>query len=151
MGQHFSLTFAAVAAPRGRCKGGDETRRRFASHPSECRRRHGSAGLPSHKQVEFDDDQHIFTGSVINTIDVITFQGESVKELETAFQDSVEDYLAWCKEDGVEPEKPYSGKFNVRFDPAVHQRAAIAAKKQGISLNRFVEKSVEDELMLLQA
>ena len=102
-------------------------------------------------QVEFDDDQHIFTGCVINTRDVITFQGESVKELEAAFKDSVEDYLAWCKEDGVEPEKPYSGKFNVRFDPAVHQRAAIAAKKQGISLNRFVEKSVEDELMLLQA
>ena len=67
------------------------------------------------------------------------------------YKESVEDYLAWCKEDGVEPEKPYSGKFNVRFDPAVHQRAAIAAKKQGISLNRFVEKSVEDELMLMQA
>ena len=101
--------------------------------------------------VEYDEEQHIFTGSVINTRDVITFQGESVRELETAFRDSVEDYLEWCKKDGVEPEKPYSGKFNVRFDPAIHQRAAIAAKKQGISLNRFVEKSVEDELMLLQA
>ena len=102
-------------------------------------------------KVEYDSDAKIFAGTVINTRTVITFQGESVKELETAFKDSVEDYLAWCKEDGVEPEKPYSGKFNVRFDPAVHQRAAIAAKKQGISLNRFVEKSVEDELMLMQA
>ena len=100
--------------------------------------------------VEYDDEQHIFTGSVINTRDVITFQGETVQELEKAFRDSVDDYLAWCKEDGIEPEKPYSGRFNVRVDPAVHQRAAIAAKKQGISLNRLVEQSIEYELTRLQ-
>ena len=55
--------------------------------------------------VEYDDEQHIFTGSVINTRDVITFQGETVQELEKAFRDSVDDYLAWCREDGIEPEK----------------------------------------------
>ena len=43
-----------------------------------------------------------FSGSVINTRDVITFQGESVQELENAFHESVDDYLAWCREDGVE-------------------------------------------------
>jgi predicted HicB family RNase H-like nuclease len=101
-------------------------------------------------QVEYDDEQHIFSGSVINTRDVITFQGETVQELEKAFRDSVDDYLAWCREDGVEPEKPYSGKFNVRFDPAIHQRAAIAAKREGVSLNRFVERSVEYELSRIQ-
>ena len=101
--------------------------------------------------VEYDDEAHIFSGSVVNTRDVITFQGESVSEIEAAFKESVDDYLAWCAEDGVEPEKPYSGRFNVRLDPSVHQRAAIAAKKQGISLNRFVEKSVEDELLRLEA
>ena len=49
--------------------------------------------------VEYDDEQHIFTGSVINTRDVITFQGETVQELEKAFRDSVDDYLAWCREE----------------------------------------------------
>ena len=101
-------------------------------------------------QVEYDDEQHIFSGSVINTRDVITFQGETVRELEKAFRDSVDDYLTWCREDGVEPEKPYSGKFNVRFDPSIHQRAAIAAKREGVSLNRFVERSVEYELSRIQ-
>ena len=69
-------------------------------------------------QAEFDDEQHIFTGAVVNTRDVITFQGESVRELEEAFRASVEDYLAWCREDGVSP--PCSGKFNVRFSPSPH-------------------------------
>lgn len=53
-------------------------------------------------QVEYDDENRIFSGSVINTRDVITFQGESVQELENAFHESVDDYLAWCREDGVE-------------------------------------------------
>lgn len=97
--------------------------------------------------VEYDDEAKIFSGTVINTRTVITFQGTSVEELEKEFRNSVDDYLEWCKEDGVEPEKPYSGKFNVRFPPALHQKAAIAAKKLNMSLNSFVEKSVEDELV----
>lgn len=96
--------------------------------------------------VEYDDEAKIFAGTVISTKTVITFQGTSVEEIEKEFHASVDDYLDWCKQDGVEPEKPYSGRFNVRFLPELHQKAAIAAKKLNISLNSFVEKSVEDEL-----
>ena len=97
--------------------------------------------------VEYDDEAKIFAGSVINTKTVITFQGTSVEEIEKEFRASVDDYLEWCKEDGISPEKPYSGKFSVRFLPSLHQKAAIAAKKLNMSLNSFVEKSVEDELL----
>ena len=71
--------------------------------------------------VKYDSDAHIFHGEVINTRDVITFQGKSVDELEQAFQDSVDDYLEWCAEDGVEPDRPYSGKFNLRISPELHK------------------------------
>ena len=77
---------------------------------------------------------------------VITFYGTSVEELEREFRTSVDDYIEWCKEDGVEPEKPYSGKFNVRFSPELHEKAAVGAKILGISLNSFIERSVRDEL-----
>ncbi len=97
-------------------------------------------------KVEYDDDAKIFSGEVINTRDVITFQGTSVNEIETEFHNSIDDYLNWCKEDGVEPEKPYSGKFNVRLMPELHQKVAAAAHVLNISLNKFVEKSLEDEL-----
>lgn len=95
----------------------------------------------------FDEDDHIFSGEVLGLRDVITFQGESVSELEQAFRDSVDDYLAWCEEDGVSPEKPYSGKVLLRFDPELHRKVAAAAKKRNISLNKFMEKAAEDELM----
>ncbi len=99
--------------------------------------------------VEYDDENRVFSGSVVNVRTVITFQGSSVDELENEFRASVDDYLNWCKEDGIEPEKPYSGRFNVRFTPELHQRAAAGAKMLGISLNSFVEKSVKDELEVM--
>ena len=54
--------------------------------------------------VEYDDEARIFSGEVINTRTVITFQGTSVDEVENEFHASVDDYLEWCKEDGIEPE-----------------------------------------------
>ena len=100
--------------------------------------------------VEFDDEARIFSGEVINTRTVITFQGTTVDEVENEFHASVDDYLEWCKEDGVEPEKPYSGKFNVRLSPLFHSQVAVAAKKLGLSLNGFVEKLLHDEINSMQ-
>ena len=96
--------------------------------------------------VEYDDDAKIFTGVVGNTRDVITFQGTSVDELEREFHLSVDDYLEWCKQDGIAPEKPYSGKFNVRFSPELHRQASTKAASNGVSLNHFVETAVRHEL-----
>ncbi|MBR6347407.1 MAG: type II toxin-antitoxin system HicB family antitoxin [Spirochaetales bacterium] len=97
-------------------------------------------------KVEYDSDAKIFAGTVINTRTVITFQGESVSELEREFRASVDDYLQWCKEDGIAPEKPYSGRFNVRLQPSLHQQAVVTAKGLNISLNSFMEKAVMDEV-----
>ena len=58
--------------------------------------------------VEFDSQAKIFHGDVINTRDIITFQGTTVKEIEKAFKDSIDDYISWCKEEGVKSENPYS-------------------------------------------
>ena len=60
--------------------------------------------------VEFDDEAGIFHGEVVNTRDVITFQGMSVAEIKKAFRESVDDYLEFCKKRGEESDKPFSGK-----------------------------------------
>jgi predicted HicB family RNase H-like nuclease len=99
--------------------------------------------------VEYDASAKIFHGDIINTRDVITFQGTTVNEIEKAFRESIDDYITWCKEEGVEPEKPYSGKFNVRLSPDLHRRITILAKEKHISLNSFVEKAITDEIALM--
>ncbi|OGT54047.1 MAG: antitoxin HicB [Gammaproteobacteria bacterium RIFCSPHIGHO2_12_FULL_41_15] len=95
--------------------------------------------------VEFDEEAEIFHGEVINTRDVITFQGKNVKEIKKAFIDSIEDYIAFCKKRGESPERPFSGKFNVRLDPELHREAYIAAKEAGISLNSWVAQAIKHE------
>jgi predicted HicB family RNase H-like nuclease len=99
--------------------------------------------------VEYDAEAKLFHGDIINTRDVITFQGTTVKEIEDAFKESIEDYLAWCKQEGAEPEKPYSGKFNLRLSPELHREIAIRAKRLKISINSFVEKAISDEIAIM--
>jgi predicted HicB family RNase H-like nuclease len=88
--------------------------------------------------VEYDDDAKIFHGEVVGLKDIITFQGRSVDELEQAFKDSVNDYLAWCKERGEKPEKTFSGTFNLRIPPDLHAKIALQAQMAGLSLNSYV-------------
>lgn len=89
--------------------------------------------------VSFDEDAEIFHGEVINTKDVITFQGEAVAELKKAYQESVDDYLAFCKERGEKPEKPFSGQLVIRIAPALHRKLSVVAKKKKVSLNALIE------------
>ena len=92
--------------------------------------------------VEYDDEAEIFHGEVANLRDVITFQGRSVDELRRAFEESVDDYLAWCAERGKEPDKPFSGKFMVRVAPETHRDISTAAQKSGKSLNAWVAENL---------
>lgn len=93
--------------------------------------------------VEYDDDAKIFHGEVLGIKDVVTFQGTTVDEIEQAFKDSVDDYLAFCKKRGEEPDRPFSGKFNLRIPPDLHAKLSIAAHIQGESLNSYITKMLQ--------
>jgi len=95
-------------------------------------------------KVEFDAEDGIFHGEVIDTRDVVTFQGESVAELQKAFRDSVDDYLAFCAERGEEPDKPFSGQFITRISPELHREVNLAAKLAGKSLNAWVGEQLTE-------
>lgn len=96
--------------------------------------------------VEYDDEAGILYGRVLHLRDGIDFQADNVADLRKEFHASVDDYLEWCAELGEEPEKPFSGKFVVRIDPTLHRDAAIAAVRDGVSLNEWVKKSLETSL-----
>ena len=95
-------------------------------------------------RVEFDDDDMIFFGQVIGIRDVVTFEGESVKEIEKAFHDSVDDYLNMCKERSEEPDKPFSGRFLVRISPDIHRKIHMSAKKAGLSINAWLNQNLHE-------
>jgi predicted HicB family RNase H-like nuclease len=97
--------------------------------------------------AEFDEEAGVFSGEVINTRDVITFQGSSVKELKKAFKDSVDDYLELCAKRKEEPEKPFSGTLSLRLPPDVHRHVALEARRQSKSLNSYILERLKPDTM----
>jgi len=102
-------------------------------------------------KVEFDDEAGIFHGEVLDTRDVITFQGQSVGELKTVFQESIDDYLAFCKQRGEEPNKPFSGQFITRVPPELHREVNLAASISGKSLNAWVVEQLQSAVALVKS
>ena len=101
--------------------------------------------------VDFDDDARVFFGTVVNANVLISFRGSTVDELEESFHDVVDTYLKDCKEEGVAPEKPYSGKITMRIPPVVHKRIAIKAAARRESMNEYLEKLIEKDTADLAA
>jgi predicted HicB family RNase H-like nuclease len=92
----------------------------------------------------YDPEREVFHGDVINLTDVITFQGRSIDELKQSLADSVDDYLSFCKESGKTPDKPYSGRFNIRIDPDLHRQLVYRAASTGKSLNRWLSECLKE-------
>jgi predicted HicB family RNase H-like nuclease len=89
-------------------------------------------------RVEYDPETAKFFGRVVNTADVITFYGASVEDLQRELATSIEAHEAFCREQGIAPSKPYSGKFNVRMAPDQHAKVSAAAAAAGQSMNSWV-------------
>ena len=88
----------------------------------------------------------VFFGRVAGLRDVITFEGTTFAEVEQAFQESVDDYLAFCAERGEPPDRPYSGRIPLRVSPETHRRAAMHAQSEGLSLNQWIARRIESGL-----
>ncbi|GAB4537795.1 MAG: type II toxin-antitoxin system HicB family antitoxin [Pleurocapsa sp.] len=96
--------------------------------------------------IEYDEVDRLFFGRVINTRDVISFDGTTVDELQQSFEAVIDEYLEDCQQEGKEPDKAYSGQFNLRISPELHRKISIEAKKRNLSLNSFVEQALNKSL-----
>ena len=90
--------------------------------------------------VEFDQSAETLHGRVINSgpYPIATFEATDARDLRGEFERSIDDYLSWCDEDGVQPRKPFSGKPNVRLGSELHAAVAAAALIEGLSINSWI-------------
>lgn len=96
--------------------------------------------------VEYSAEDDILFGKVIGIKSLISYEGKSVEKLKADFQGAVDEYIEFCAENNVEPEKTYKGSLNVRFSPETHRKATLIALSQHISLNQFIENSVNEKI-----
>ena len=93
--------------------------------------------------IDFDPDDGTFSGVVHGLKDVVHFEGTTAGELKEAFRASIDDYLAFCRERGEQPDKPFNGKILLRTEPALHRKAAIRAAADGLSLSQWITRQIE--------
>lgn len=98
--------------------------------------------------VEYSEKDQVFFGKVEGINGLVNFEGESVSELTSAFHEAVDDYLAYCKDEGIEPDKSYTGNLNVRLTPTIHRQIAILAKQAGMSINAYIKKAMEEKVKI---
>lgn len=92
--------------------------------------------------VEVDQEAKAFHGRVLGMRDVLDFHGETFEKLESAFRETVDDYVAWCIEEGESPQKSWQGKMTFRPDDALRNRIATAAAVKGVSINDFMKDAL---------
>ena len=87
---------------------------------------------------EFDTELELFSGFVVDLRDQIYFEGGSVEELKASMRRAIDHYLEVCEARREEPEKPFSGKLNVRLGSDLHRAVAVAAAAKGESINSWL-------------
>ena len=95
-------------------------------------------------RIEYDEEDRIFVGHLAGIRDIVGFHGTTVNELENAFHESVDNYLAISEETGRSPQKPYSGKLMLRVPPEVHAAVATAAQVHGKSINQWASDALKE-------
>ena len=96
-----------------------------------------------HSRIEFDSVSKVLHGKIEGIIDLVTFESDSISEIESEFHKAVDDYLAFCADIGQEPNKEYKGSFNIRITPELHKKLVEISFLKNESLNSTVEKAID--------
>lgn len=97
-------------------------------------------------KIEYDADLDLFRGDILGLNGGADFYGKNPQELRTEFKKSLETFLEVCLEKGIEPRRNFSGKFNLRISPELHERLAIAAQAEGKSINSLAQEALQSRV-----
>ena len=79
---------------------------------------------------------------------MILYEGNTIDELRADFEAGIDNYIAGCVADGIEPRKPYSGTLNIRISPEIHSKIAMLAQEAGTTINGYIKQALEEQLKL---
>lgn len=96
-----------------------------------------------HAKIEYDAELDTFRGEILGLTGGADFYGKNPKELKAEFKKSLNVFLQVCKENGIEPRRNYSGKFNLRIPPQLHEQLAIKAQAVGKSVNSLAQEALQ--------
>ncbi len=99
-----------------------------------------------HAKIEYDAETDMFRGEILGLNGGADFYGRNPKELRGEFKKSLAVFLEVCRERGFEPRRNYSGKFNLRIPPELHEKLAIVAQAEGKSINAVAQEALQQRV-----
>jgi len=99
-----------------------------------------------HAKIEYDEELDLFRGEILGINGGADFYGKTPKELRSEFKKSLQVFLEVCEEKGIEPRRHFSGKFNLRISPELHEQLAIAAQAEGKSINTLAQEALRNRV-----
>ena len=93
-------------------------------------------------KIEYDAELDLFRGEILGLSGGADFYGKNPTELRAEFRKSLKVFLDVCAEQGIEPKRNYSGKFNLRIPVELHEKLAIVAEAEGKSLNALAHEAL---------
>ena len=99
-----------------------------------------------HAKIEYDEEIDLFRGEILGLSGGADFYGKNPKELRVEFRKSLQVFLQVCAEKGLEPRRHFSGKFNLRIPPELHEKLAIKAQAQGKSINTLAQEALQERV-----
>ena len=97
-------------------------------------------------KIEYDEELDLFRGEILGPSGGADFYGKNTRELRTEFKKSLQVFLEVCKEKGLEPRRHFSGKFNLRISPELHEKFAIEAQALGNSINTLAQEALQERI-----
>jgi predicted HicB family RNase H-like nuclease len=97
-------------------------------------------------RIEYDAELDMFRGEILGLNGGADFWGKNPKELRAEFKKSLQVFLDVCREKGIEPRRSYSGKFNLRISPDLHEKLAIVAEAEGKSINTLAQEAIQQRV-----
>ncbi len=97
-------------------------------------------------KIEYDAESDMFRGEILGLSGGADFYGKNPSELRAEFKRSLAVFLDVCREKGIQPRRNYSGKFNLRIPPDLHEKLAIVAQAEGKSINRLAQEALEQRV-----
>ncbi len=97
--------------------------------------------------VEFSDEDNCLFGKVQGLHGtLISYEGTTIDEIRADFEAAIDNYLESCKNRGIAPAKPYSGKLVLRMPSELHGKVAAAAMAADKTINDFINMAISNEI-----
>jgi predicted HicB family RNase H-like nuclease len=85
-------------------------------------------------------------GKIEHISDLVTYEADTIEQLEHEFKLAVDSYLETCQEVGLIPKRPFKGSVSVKLNPEIHDKASSKAGNMGKSLSEYIAEIVKNDV-----